>query len=174
MKLHKQNMIKLYNIASPWTSTYIPKLSTHTNSYTSLLVNYTFQWKENTLLMKISQAISRTTGPNICLFALILMHFAWFQIWTRNVTLLNCFENFMKKMVDIASFKITINGWTNYRYTPSSHPQTAFHWLLLPFVLKCLRGLRWWAQVELNCPSPSMLPLALCILRNMVQCISWT
>ena len=34
--------------------------------------------------MKISQAISRTTGPNISLFVFISMHFpCWFQIWTK-------------------------------------------------------------------------------------------
>ncbi len=34
-----------------------------------------FQWKEDVLFMKISQVISRTAGPNIGLFGLILMRF---------------------------------------------------------------------------------------------------
>ena len=37
--------------------------------------------------------ISRTTGPNIGMFVLILMHFpCWFQIWIRNVTILKLLE----------------------------------------------------------------------------------
>ena len=34
------------------------------------------QLKDNALILKIPQAISRTTGPNIGLLGLILMHFA--------------------------------------------------------------------------------------------------
>ena len=39
-------------------------------------VNYKFQWKKDAMFKKIIRAISRTTGPNIGLFALILMHFS--------------------------------------------------------------------------------------------------
>ena len=44
--------------------------------FNTLHTNYMFQWKEDILLIKIPQAISRTTGPNIDLFGFILMHFS--------------------------------------------------------------------------------------------------
>ena len=39
-----------------------------------LNTNHMFQWKEKVLFVKISQAMSRTTRPNIGLCLLILMH----------------------------------------------------------------------------------------------------
>ncbi len=41
-----------------------------------LNVNYMFRWKQIVLRMKILQAISRTTGPNIAMFVLILKPFS--------------------------------------------------------------------------------------------------
>ena len=53
--------------------------------------------RRNVLFMKISQVISRTTGPNIGLFGLILMHFpCWFQILIQYLTILNFFTIFWK------------------------------------------------------------------------------
>ena len=37
----------------------------------TLHTNYIFQWKDDVLFIKISNAISRTTGPNIGLFVFI-------------------------------------------------------------------------------------------------------
>ncbi len=49
------------------------------------MLNHThcrFQWKNGALFMKITQAISRTTRPNIGLFVLILIYIPWrCQIW---------------------------------------------------------------------------------------------
>ncbi len=48
--------------------------------------------------MKISQAISRTTGPNTGLFVLFLIHFPCrIQIWTRHLVIL-FFLQFLEKM----------------------------------------------------------------------------
>ena len=48
----------------------------------SLRVNTDVSWKYGILFMKISQVISRTTGSNIDLFVLILMHLSYqIQIW---------------------------------------------------------------------------------------------
>ncbi len=62
----------------------------------TLYTHYIFQWID-VLFMKISQAISRTTGPNIGLFVFILMHFSCrFQIWTWKVTVLKFVKNLWK------------------------------------------------------------------------------
>ena len=48
--------------------------------------------------MKISQVISRTTGPNKLLFVFILMHFqCCFQKWAYLLTILKFLNNFGKK-----------------------------------------------------------------------------
>ena len=44
--------------------------------FNALHANYMYQRNEDALFMKIQQAISRTTSPNIGLFVLILMHFS--------------------------------------------------------------------------------------------------
>ena len=76
----------------------------YTHSYHFYALNYVFRWNEDPVLTKISQAISRTTGPNIGMFVLILMHFlCWFQIWSQNMKILK----FWKK------FKMKVHGFDN-------------------------------------------------------------
>ncbi len=87
-----------------------------------------FQWKENVLFMKISQAISRTTGPNIGLFVFILMHFScWCQISLQNLTILKIlifFFFFFFLVVAGTHTKDTLEGVKEVersRYEPRMH-----------------------------------------------------
>ncbi len=53
------------------------------------------------VFQKISQAFSRTTGPNIGLLILILMHFpCWFQIWVEYLTILKVLGKISRKNKD--------------------------------------------------------------------------
>ena len=54
----------------------------------------TLQWKENVLIMKILQAISRTTGPNIGMFVLI----------------------FNQKKVDVVVLTPLVTRWSRVKY----------------------------------------------------------
>ena len=67
--------------------------------YTLPAITTCINGKKMSCSMKISQAISRTTGPNIGLFVLILMHFScWFQLWAQNVTIVKFLKIFWKKL----------------------------------------------------------------------------
>ena len=60
---------------------------------------YVFQWKEDGLFMKIPQTISRTTGPNIGLFILMLMHFLYADSkYGHNIGNSDIFEKKYEKM----------------------------------------------------------------------------
>ena len=75
-----------------------------------------FNGENNDILFpKISQVISRTTGPNIGLFVLILMYFScWFQIWAQFII----FEN--------------ITLYLKTHWTKHSHAGTHFDALSMP------------------------------------------
>ncbi len=58
----------------------------------ALTLTSCFYEKTDVLFVKIPQTISRTTGPNIGLFILNLMHFSyWFQIWSQLLRIQNFF-----------------------------------------------------------------------------------
>ncbi len=66
-----------------------------------LFILYPFQQKENAWFKKIQEAILRTTGPNIGMFVLILMHFSCrFQIWKWNLQILNCWK--LNEKIDLS------------------------------------------------------------------------
>ena len=55
--------------------------------------------KKKILFMKLAQAISRTTRPNMGLFVLILMHYVcWFQIMVTIFNISEFFEKFLKNL----------------------------------------------------------------------------
>ncbi len=73
-----------------------------------------FQWKEDVFVMEISQAISRTTWPNIGLFVFILMHLSrWFQIWSLYVTILSFLNIFFSKNIQCSCL---LNSWGESSY----------------------------------------------------------
>ncbi len=92
------------SINGPHTHTRYQIQTLHLETLITIYTNYIFWWRDDVLLMKNSQAISRIAVPNMGLFVLILMHFqCWFQIWAQYQTIQNFFENFLKKKVTVST-----------------------------------------------------------------------
>ncbi len=85
-----QRAIHNFTIVSSHNTTMVCWLMSNQHLYAFLYAIASGVQKERCLIFdKISQVISRTTGPNIGLFVLILMHFrCWFQICTQKIKIL--------------------------------------------------------------------------------------
>ncbi len=107
--------------------------------------------------MKISQAISRTTGPNKGLFVLILMHFScWSQIWLFS-TIFNNFENwkkFLKKNKDIVctrcprgDIRMDLKYGLSYHFIATIQHVMAFE--LESSRVNCFCQVGWWEKTSI-------------------------
>ena len=100
------------------------------------------------MFVKQSQAISRTTGPNIGLFVLILMHFPyWFKIWAHYETILKFLKIFWRNDKGVSASKTSSSF--SHLLQPRSHWEgktwtLSNNFWVINNLLK--RQYRWWCK----------------------------